>query len=334
MSELRRDPIQKRWVTIAPERNRKPRLVEERISKHADNQPCPFCEGNEHLSNEIRRYESHGRWQVRVVANNYPALSVESQDKYSASGIYDKAGGVGAHEVVIETPDHNSDLPDWNREHSILVWRAYRERLADLENDIRLRHIALFKNHGKLAGASIEHPHGQILASPVMPQSVETRLAAAREYFVRTERCVFCDVIEQELQDGRRILMENESFVAWLPYASRIPFECWVAPRRHQHDFAVSDDSMLADFALFMRDVMLRLRQALGDFDYNLLLHSSPNKKSDDRMREEWRTMKQHYHWHVEILPRMWPLAGSEIGNGFFINPVAPEDAAEFLKDL
>jgi len=333
MSELRRDPLQKRWVIMARERNRRPEFMRRPVETQNIGF-CPFCPGNEKLSKEIRRYDSQNGWQVRVVANSYPAMQVEGSVNRSPHGLFDSVSGIGAHEVVIETPEHNEDLPDWNREHSILVWKAYRERMMDLERDFRLRCIMMFKNSGTMAGAGLSHPHGQILASPVTPPAVEQMLDSAYAYFGEKERCLLCDMMAQELSEGYRIIEENESFVAWLPYASRLPFECWVAPRRHAHSFARARDEELIVFADFMKSVSRRLKQALGDFDYNLVLHTSPNRSSDIRMHEQWRTLELHYHWHIEILPRMWPQAGCEMGNGIFINPIPPEEAAAFLREV
>jgi len=340
MPELRHDPIQKRWVIIASERGRRPDDFHIEKEPHA-NGFCPFCEGNESKTPPeiaaIRRNGS-GRnqpgWQVRVVPNKFPALRIEGELERKGVGIHDRMNGVGAHEVIIETPDHHLNLADAPVEHiSRVIW-MYRERLVDLLRDLRLKYILIFRNYGAAAGASLEHPHTQIIATPVTPLALAQELIAAKGHFQQKERCIFCDVIQQELDSRERIVVANEQFVALTPFASRFPFELLLAPRNHHHSFAEISDDMIHHLALVLKEVLLRTKKCLNDPPYNFLIHTIPNVKVRPRRSDYWDTIELDFHWHIELMPRLTRIAGFEWGTGFYINPTAPEEAAKYLRDV
>jgi len=330
MPELRKDPIIGRWVIISTERGKRPSdfgRTEKRISPKV----CPFCPGNESATpKEIIAYRPDGSepntpgWTLRVVSNKYPALIIEGDLTREPMGIYDRMNGIGAHEVIIESPSHDLDLPDLPvKEVRNVLW-AYRERCLDLQRDHRFKYILLFKNHGKAAGASVEHTHSQLIATPIIPKRVAEELLGARKYHDYKERCIFCDIIRQEISDQDRIVSESESFIAFEPYASRFPFETWLMPKAHISNYIETDIEMYEEMAAILKDVLMRLKIGLANPSYNYVIHTAP-------VGEEYR---EFYHWHIEIIPKLTRVAGFEWGTGFYINPTRPEDAAQFLREL
>ncbi len=339
MPELRHDPIQKRWVIIASERGRRPDDFP-KLEQGIPGGFCPFCEGNESKTPpEIAAIARNGRgpnsagWQVRVVPNKFPALRIEGELDRKGIGIHDRMNGVGAHEVIIETPRHDLSLADMPVEDIKRVIWMYRERLVDLLRDFRFKYILIFKNHGAAAGASLSHPHTQIIATPVTPLTLAEELTSARDHYRYKERCLFCDVIEQELESGDRIVSANDRFVAVAPYASRFPFELFLAPRHHHHSFAEISDSMIHDLAVALKEVLSRIKKCLNDPPYNFLIHTIPNVKATPKRTAYWDTISVDFHWHIEIMPRLTRIAGFEWGTGFYINPTAPEEAAKYLRE-
>jgi UDPglucose--hexose-1-phosphate uridylyltransferase len=340
MPELRHDPISKRWVIIASERGRRP----DDFPKQADTTPagfCPFCEGNESKTPpEIAaiRYNGSGPnqpgWKVRVVPNKFPALRIEGNLDRRGLGVHDRMNGVGAHEVIIETPKHDlnmCDMPVSDLEQVIRIWR---DRLVDLVRDNRFKYILIFKNYGAAAGASLSHPHSQLIATPVTPLTLTGELTSAKEHYHEKERCLFCDLIQQELESGERIVLCNDQFVAIAPFASRFPFEIFLAPRYHNHSFAEISDAMIRHLALALKEVLLRIRKCLNDPPYNFLIHTIPNVKVRPKRTSYWDTIEVDFHWHIEIMPRLTGIAGFEWGTGFYINPTAPEEAAKYLREI
>jgi UDPglucose--hexose-1-phosphate uridylyltransferase len=340
MPELRHDPIQKRWVIIASERGRRPDDFP-RLEPPSTGGFCPFCEGNESKTPpEIAALGYHGRgpnspgWLVRVVPNKFPALRIEGDLDRKGIGIHDRMNGVGAHEVIIETPHHELGMADMPVEDLKKVLWMYRERLIDLLRDFRFKYVLIFKNYGAAAGASLSHPHTQIIATPVTPLALAEELSAAREHYRYKERCLFCDVIEQEVESGERIVLANDRIVAIAPYASRFPFELFLAPRRHHHSFAEISDGMIHELALALKEVLLRIKKCLNDPPFNFLIHTIPNVRVIPKRTAYWDTIEVDYHWHIEIMPRLTRIAGFEWGTGFYINPTAPEEAAKYLREV
>ena len=340
MPELRHDPIQKRWVIIATERARRPSDFPPEPASSGPVGFCPFCEGHEDKTPpEICAIRPPGSqvdgpgWTVRVVANKFPALRLEDDLDRTGVGMFDRMNGVGTHEVVIETPRHDQNLPDLPEAHVAQLIDVYQQRLNDLKRDSRLRYILIFKNHGVTAGASLAHPHTQLIATPVTPNIVAQELTSAREHYVQKERCLFCDVIRQETESRDRIVYDDGQYVAIAPFASRFPFEIFLAPRKHAHDFGDLSKEEGRGFARALRDVLRRLRAILQDPPYNFVLHTAPNTSMGPRRPGYWTTLPYDFHWHLEIIPRLTRVAGFEWGTGFYINPTPPEDAARFLRE-
>ncbi|MDZ7289418.1 MAG: galactose-1-phosphate uridylyltransferase [candidate division KSB1 bacterium] len=338
MPELRYDPVQKRWVIIATERSLRPSDFNNPCS-HPQTAFCPFCPGNEDKTPpEIFALREPGTqpnqpgWRVRVVPNKYPALRIEGELDRRGHGVYDTINGIGAHEVIIETPDHNTQLANLPLSQFVEVLKAYRARLIDLMKDGRFRYILIFRNYGADAGTSLLHPHTQIIATPITPRTVAMELESAREHYAGKERCLYCDIIQQELEEKTRIISEDD-FIVWAPYASRFPYEITIAPRKHQHDYATLPDDELAALARTMKSLLQRLQVTLNDPPYNFLFHTSPNTETVPRRPTHWLTLPYDFHWHIEVIPRLTRIAGFEWGSGFYINPQPPETAAGHLRE-
>ncbi len=329
MSELRRDPIIGRWVIIATERGKRP------VDFSSPEPPkergfCPFCAGNEDKTPaEVLAYRpsdtapnSEG-WRVRVVPNKFPALMVEGDLGRVGEGMYDMMSGIGAHEVIIETPDHEASWSTMSQANLEEVLWAFKERIEDLKQDARFKYILTFKNHGDAAGASLEHPHTQMIALPIIPKRVAEEMEGSRAHFANKERCIFCDIIHQEQISKSRIITENKNFIAFTPFASRFPFETWVLPKMHISHYEDSEKVGFDYLASLLRDTMRRLDTVLSDPPYNLIIHTSPVTAFN----------LEYYHWHIEIIPKLTKVAGFEWGTGFYINPTPPEEAAEYLRE-
>ena len=339
MSELRKDPLLDRWVIIAADRGRRPSDFQG-LPQKVDEGPCALCEGSEDKTPPevwaLRRDGSAPNtpgWQVRVIPNKFPALEVEGEVHRKGLGMFDMLNGIGAHEVIVEAPDHRWQLADGPPDRVDGVLQAYQQRLTDLYGDARLRYVVIFRNYGPQAGASLCHPHSQLIAVPITPKRAKDKLAVARSYYQAKERCVFCDIITQERALGDRIVLESAHFVAMCPFAARFPFELAVYPKQHEHSFALLDDVRRADLAKVLYLCLRHLRPALGDPPYNYVLNTSPNVTPRPGRPEYWGTLHLDYHWHLEIMPRVTRIAGFEWGTGFYINPVSPEDSAQFLRD-
>jgi len=330
LPELRKDPIIGRWVIISTERGKRPTDFQS-VTKKRDPKLCPFCPSNE-LSTppEVYAIRQNGSkpnspgWSLRVVPNKFPALVIEGDINREGVGIFDKMNGTGAHEVIIETPDHMKDLVDLEDEDFKNVIRAYRDRILELQNDSRFKYILVFKNQGEAAGASLEHSHSQLIATPILPKRVMEELTGAENYYNYKERCIYCDIIKQELNDNVRVVAENDMFVALEPFASRFPFETWVLPRFHESSFETIRGEAIIKLVPLLKETLKRISAALNNPPYNLMIHTSP---LDNRHPKE-------YHWHIEIIPKLVKVAGFEWGTGFYINPTTPEDAAKFLKEV
>lgn len=336
MSELRRDPVMGRWVIMAPERALRPVHIEAQ-AETPDAAPCVFCGGQEARDpTEIFAIRPAGTarntpgWQVRVVPNKFPVLRIEGKLTREGVGMFDMLSGVGAHEVIVETPDHNLELADLPEQHICAVIRTYRGRMADLGGDERFKYVLIFKNCGYAAGATLTHAHSQLIATPVTPKRVKEELVGAQRYYEFKRRCVFCDTIRQETQLTRdRLLLENDTFVVISPFAARVPYEMWIVPKQHSADFISIGEAECAGLAQALKRTLLNLREALNNPPFNFLIHTAPFRRTRPGY---WATIQQDYHWHLEILPRLTRMAGFEEGSGFYINPVPPEEAAKVLR--
>ena len=329
MSELRKDPVVGRWVIISTERARRPSdFGPDPVRPHLTS--CVFCAGHEDKTPpEILAGRPPGTppnspgWTYRVVPNKFPALRIEGDLEPSGEGPYDRMSGIGAHEVVIETPDHLATLATLPTEAVAEVLLAFRERVVDLKKDGRFQYILVFKNHGEAAGASLEHPHSQLIALPIIPIMVTEEIVGAAKYYELKERCVWCDITREKRRGRRRLILERDGFVAIAPFAPRFPFETWILPARHRSNFEESGVDVLRGLAGMLGEFLRRMNRTLNDPPYNFMLHSAPLHEG----------ALDHFHWHLEIIPKLTKVAGFEWGSGFFINPVPPEDAATSLRE-
>lgn len=330
MSELRKDPILGRWVIISTERGKRPSDYST-MSEKLKSGFCPFCMGNEDKTPpEILAYRPGGTpqntpgWTLRVVPNKFPALVIEGDLGRVGVGMFDKMNGIGAHEVIIETPDHNLTLPYMPEKRIEDLFWSFRDRILDLKKDRRFHYILIFKNHGEAAGASLEHPHSQLIALPIVPKWVMEETNGSKAYYEYKERCVYCDIIRQEIEFGVRVISENKDFIAICPFASRFPFETWIMPKIHDSSFENAHKQEYEYLAGIVQDTLKRIDKVLTNPPYNFLIHTSP-------IAEQFN---DYYHWHIEIMPKLTKVAGFEWGSGFYINPTAPEEAAQFLRDV
>ena len=330
MSELRKDPVTGRWVIISTERTKRLSDFQLESVTIAPDEACPFCDGREHMTpRELLARRTNGShpdgpgWELRVVPNQFPVLRVEGTLDRRGEGLFDCMNGIGAHEVIIESPRHQDTLATMGESAVEQVLGAFRDRVHDLKRDRRFRYIIVFKNHGKAAGSSIEHSHSQLIALPIVPREVRDEMDGARAHYSTKERCVFCDIISQDSRDGRRLIAENADMVAMAPYAPRFPFETWILPKRHQAQFEDAPRHEYASLARLLGDILRRMNKTLCNPPYNLLIHTAPLAEPAG----------DFYHWHVEIIPKLTKVAGFEWATGFYLNPTAPEEAADVLRD-
>ena len=340
MSELRYCPVKQRWTIIAPERKMRPNEFLGSTSETPASTASPFRYGYEaQTPPEILLLHRDGparsgpSWQVRVIPNKFPVLRVEGEVSREGMGLFDRLTGIGAHEVIVENPDPSKELADLEVAEVTQVLRAYQARLQDLRRDQRLQYILIFKNKGVAAGATLPHPHSQLIATPIIPTFVKQELRSAREHYTRKERCLFCDLIRDEQRLGERVAIETDRFIALEPFASSFPFETWILPRRHAHDFGDASDDELQRLAEILRDFLRRVRVVLDDPPYNLVLHTAPSSHPRPAHADYWRTIEHDFHWHFEIVPRITRISGFEWGAGLTVNPTPPEEAAQFLQD-
>ena len=327
MPELRKDPVSGRWVIISIERGKRPSDFGMRVSPKKGGF-CAFCEGNEHTTPaEILAFRTDENkpnspgWTLRIVPNKFPALNIEGDLGREGEGIFDKMNGVGAHEVIIECPDHNLTLSSMPSESVDGALWAFHSRIKDLKNDKRLKYVLVFKNEGDDAGASLEHSHSQLIALPIIPHLVQEELENAKQYYSFKERCIFCDIIRQESDSKTRVISENDDFIAIAPFASKSPFEITILPKRHESSYLSSGNHK--ELAQILQKTMKQVDKVLDLPPYNLMIHTSPFKDEEN----------DYYHWHIEIIPKLTKIAGFEWGSGFYINPTPPEEAAKFLRE-
>ena len=338
MPELRRNLATGEWIIAAPERAKRPdQFIKEaaarkRVQHHEAE--CPFCEGHEEQApNEVfaireKGSKPNGRgWEVRVLPNKFPALvpsEVSGLNAYrSRVGIHLRIEGVGNHEVIIETPDHELSIGTMPVAQVEKVLAAYKERYLALDRNPDNELIIIFRNHGERAGTSLPHPHSQLVTCPIVPSDVRNRMIEGVRYYDETGMCVYCDLLAYEVRDVHRVVAENDDFVALCPYASSVPYEMWVIPRRHQASFGEIEKREQHGFAAILRAVLGKLHQALNDPDYNYVIHTAPHHSAT----------VPHYHWHLQVTPRLTTPAGFEIGSGISINITLPEQSAKHLRE-
>ena len=331
MPEFRKDPIVNRWVIIAPERARRPQNGRtDRVMAPAA--PCAFCAGNEAMTPpEVVAYpfsapeNSLSRWSIRVIPNKYPALIDASTDIIEGDddGLYQRHTPLGLHEVIVEAPEHLTDIVQLSEQRFAAVTHAYRERMGALRRDNQWRYLLIYKNQGAQAGATFEHVHSQLIALQMVPPELENRIREARLYYGSKGSCVYCDIVRQETRESTRVISETDGFVVFAPFAARFPYETWIVPKRHSSNFEEASKDETFDLAVSLRQTLIRLNRALQNPPFNYIVHSNPLAGQPNG----------YYHWHIEILPKLVQVAGFEWGSGLFINPVAPEEAARLLRE-
>ncbi len=330
MPELRQNFLTKEWVIIATERAKRPKeLARQQVLKapEAFVASCPFCPGNEDKTPpEVLRVPVNGSgpWQVRVVANKFAALARDAEPVRTIHRSRRSIGGFGVHDVIIETPNHSHTTALLDDAHVANVLRAYKSRYDELSLDPRIAHITIFKNHGVDAGTSLEHPHSQLVATPVISSQVRGRFQVALQHYDEFGECMFCQMVSEELTEEDRIVLATEHFVALEPFASPTPFATHIFPRRHMANFGDISAAEISDLAKVLRKVLAKLHCGLGNPDFNYTLRSAPAESHGVR----------YFHWYVSIIPRLTRVAGFELGSGMFINTVPPEAAAEFLRNV
>ncbi|HLW67578.1 MAG TPA: galactose-1-phosphate uridylyltransferase [Gemmataceae bacterium] len=323
--ELRKDPLLDHWVIVSTDR------LSRALELHASTtvtplDACPFCGGNEQLTTAalLEIPDGLGGWRVRVVPNLYPAVRSDVPAQAWNDGWHEGARAVGRHEVIVEYPQHETAFANLKADQVAEVLRAYCERLQAAKKDARLAFAMVFKNSGADAGASLEHVHSQILILPQIPRTVQEELEGAKRHFDATGRCFFCDWWRIEKGTGVRQLFDTPRFSVFLPYAGRFPCEMCILPKEHQSHFEDSNDEARRELGEVLRTALRKLKRGLNDPPYNYLLHTAP-------LRAE---QMPHYHWHLEVLPRLTGVAGFEWGTGYFVNPVPPEQAAAYLRGV
>jgi len=350
MPELRKDPIIGRWVIVATKRAKRPSdflKAQEKASskgskiknKDAKLKKCPFCEGNESqtppevyaLRKEGTQPNSPG-WQIRVIPSISPFLKREGELDRHGDGMYDLMNGIGTHEILVATPGHDSDAFMKDLEQIEKLTDVVIARMRELKKDERLKYVLIFKNHGRVAGGSnFNHMHLQLIATPATPKRVKEELTGAKKYFEYKDRCIFCDMLRQEQEEKERVLVETGNFLSINPYCSRFPFETWILPKRHSCDFYDMTRDEIKDYSLIFQTTLKKMVNTLGDFPYNIVLHTAPFRRG--KQKGYWETIKHDFHWHIEIMPRLTEVAGFEWGSGFYINPTPPELACKYLNE-
>ncbi|MFA6435080.1 MAG: galactose-1-phosphate uridylyltransferase [Elusimicrobiales bacterium] len=334
MPEIRKDPVFGRWVIIASERGLRPN--EFRGGPGPENPyNCPFCPGHESetppsiytlyadgAENAKAQKQKEPDWRLRVVLNKYPALVARGRVGSVADGMYDRMDGIGSHEVVIETPCHDRQLEDMSVSGIADIFKTFVLRVNEIKKDPGIKYVMIFKNFGRNAGASLAHPHSQLIAMPMAPIRVVQEIDGAEAYREENGDCVFCDILRQETVYKKRVVGENAGFLAITPYASRFSFETWILPKKHESHFENMPPELAVDLAAIVKSTIGKLHVTMEDLSYNLIVHTMPVQDP----------AVEHYHWHIELMPKLSLVAGFEWGTGFYINTVSPEDAAWMLN--
>jgi UDPglucose--hexose-1-phosphate uridylyltransferase len=323
--ELRKDPITRSWVSVGH-------------GEELPNAPaygCPLCpEATGKIEALLKLPASGGAPQVCVIPHFHPLYTIEGEPERMPEGIYDCMRPIGAHEIIIESPDHNKSLGQLSDEQIDRVLEAYASRILDLKRDSRFKYVTVFENRGALAGGEWAHPHSQVTATTFVPRRILYELRSARVWFQEKERCVFCDIVRQEEKTGQRIVDSQGEYVAFCPYASRVPFEVWLIPRRHNHLFEQPKHNCnRRNLASLLGRVLRRLTQVSES--YHLVLHTAPNMiRPRAEMTPFWQTLEDDFHWHIEILPIVETRSKSYSIKEIYFNALLPEQAAERLRKL
>lgn len=330
MSELRRDMVRDKWVVIAKDRALKPN--EFPINKRGRGNDqfsgfCPFCEGNEaYTPEEIAAYRSGDSqanspgWKVRTIPNKFSAFELSGGLHQESDGIYNSCNGLGKHEVVVETPQHGIDLQDYSTADIELILNMLKGRYNGISQEERIKYIHIYKNRGLFAGASLGHSHTQIVGLPVVPDENK----GITMHFSKTGHCLLCEIMEQEINDHKRVIYETDHFVLICPFASRFPYETWIIPRRHKAHFGGINEKEINDLAAILKHFASTMLECLDDPSYNIVIVSAPVNVE---------CLLEGHHWYIELTPRLLVTAGLELGTGYYVNPVSPELSTNILRE-
>jgi UDPglucose--hexose-1-phosphate uridylyltransferase len=329
MPEIRHNVLTREWVIISTERAKRPQeFAKERGAKEprpAFDPKCPFCPGNEAMTPPATLVvPEDGAWKVRVTPNKFAALSYVGDRERSFDGIRHKVAGVGIHEVIVETPDHSKTTALVEDRQVETLLDTYLNRFNFASSDPRVELVTIFKNHGAAAGTSLEHPHSQLIGTPVITPQIRDRLINALKHYDEYGECIFCRVLSTELEEQTRIVMETEHFVTFVQFAALTPFSMLIMPRRHMACFSEIRDAEAADLASILRRTLAKLYYGLKDPDFNYTVRTAPREASGAK----------YFHWYVSIIPRLTQVAGFELGSGMFINTSLPEENAAFLRGV
>jgi len=336
--ELRRDILLEKWVTVLTE-SKAPSEYYLPPDKGTAAESCILCSGREGKTPpEVKSIRKAGTlpntpgWWVRAIPSVNPLFQVEGDLGRRAVGIYDRMNNIGAHEILIESPEHNIRPEDMGHDQMVRVITLYRDRIADLNRDMRLRHILIYKNSRFDLGETFHHPVSFVVAAPVIPRKVKDELESARQYYDYKDRCIFCDIISEELKVGERVILETRNFISFCPYASSFPFESWIIPKRHSCDFHEITNEEIEDMGFILMGMLKKLRNAFDvEPPLNYFLHTAPSRVP---RRNHWHTLGDDYHWHLEIIPRIIDSSGFELGSGCYILTTLPEKAAKYLREV
>ncbi len=329
MPQFRQDFITKEWVIVSAERAKRPDQFQHeracRTDRPAHDANCPFCPGNEDKTPPSVYQQGDGaNWRIRVVPNKFAAVNPALSPKRQRDGVFLSAEGFGVAEVIIENPAHNTCLSLMPPEGVKGVLETYKQRYTALSGNEDIDLVTIFRNHGPAAGTSLEHPHSQVIATPIVPPLVRVLMQQALIYHDTYGECPYCVMMNEEIKRGERIVADGKHFLVFCPYASQSPFQMRIMPKRHHSRFDKINDEEMAELAHMLQTALKKLYIGLNDPDYNLVLHSSPT--SDGEL---------HYdHWRMMIIPRITTAAGFELGSGIFINTMPPENAASFLRGV
>ncbi|MEW6067989.1 MAG: galactose-1-phosphate uridylyltransferase [Nitrospirota bacterium] len=326
MSELRLNLVTREWVIISSERAKKPEDFRQRRYKKIlpeYSESCPFCIGNEYMTpDEIMRVSDNDRWSVRVIPNKFFVLSSEGQKMRKNEGLKYLVTGVGRHEVIIESPLHNAPIALLPVNNIASIIKTYKDRFIAVYNNPMIDHVIIFKNQGENSGTSIVHPHSQLIGMPITPFQVRERIFEARRYFDHTGECLMCASLKDELNDGKRVILNTEHFVTFIPYAALSPFHIWIFPKRHVATFGDILDEEIIDLANNLKTILSKLYYGLENPDFNYVIRSEKLKECE----------VEYFHWYISIVPRVSQTSGFELGSGIYTNPSIPEEVAEFLR--
>ncbi|MCX5813970.1 MAG: DUF4931 domain-containing protein [Proteobacteria bacterium] len=322
MAELRKDPVGGNWIA-----------TDYRSPESSSVGICPFCPGNEHLTPKaIREYKDiDGSWLLRCFPAISPVFVIEAVENKRAEGLYDKMNNVGAHEIIVENRSHTKTMSNFTDKELLLLLEVYMERISDLKKDKRFKNIQVFKNHGELAGSHMFHPHSHLLATPMIAARLELEVTNSKNYYQQKERCLLCDIINQEIKQNKRVVSMNSDFIALCPFASRFPFEVWILPRLHSESFEqMRGYDIKLGLVNLMLDIMKRIEKLTNA--YTLVIHTSPNTYKTD-FEKERVPISEYFHWHIEILPLDQKSSKYKREDEFYVTSITPEEATRTLKE-